>query len=261
MRLARVTKGLAAGMLGAALAVSLMAGGEVSTHATGVASAEAAVPPGIGINGHYVNRVLLNGKFLSLQDYGVLEARANATGSVLNLMVDTSAIGRGYMVAFTSESESAAYLNAIPHARSRSTKKIEREPLLQAGRVMAGGMSSLKLGDDRVGLMTCATSSQPTHQAYLFADTACGGSIFVAIWDETEANLGTYGWSNRISSMIIGDCIPNLRAYDNTGASGGASRNFGNSSGHTTYSSIQFGGAQNWSDRISSYTTDVQAPC
>jgi hypothetical protein len=63
--------------------------------------------------------------------------------------------------------------------------------------------------------------------------------------------------ARRASSIALGDCIANLTVWENNNRSG-ASRTF---HGASVYTSINYGGSQNWDNRISSYQTDTTGPC
>lgn len=231
----------------AGVALSLLAAGAISALPAS-ASPSPTADPAFTINGTSVDEVSLDGTVLSLDAYQSIAASADLVGGSLTLVVDPSAVERGYLMAFSDDEEASDYMTAHGMGTLPSS---DREPALEAATAAAKQASLL-----RSQLRTVAAASVcslPNHMGYFYDNAACGGAAFGIGWNEAVPNLSTYGWNDRANSAALGDCIANLTIWINS--------NYGGSKtslhGGDVYTALPIG----YVNEVSSYKTDVTGPC
>lgn len=195
-----------------------------------------------------VDAVMFQGEIISLGDYAGLEAEGAGEDSTLHLVVDPSAIERGYFVAFATEADASAYMEShgmgpFPGTQRDSAVESATESRLAA----AEAMESLSLPSVALGC------SEPNHLGRLYELVQCGGSYFNVLWNEAIPDLRVYGWNDRARSAALGDCIGALTGWIDINYQGD-SRSYG---GLSLYPTLLPG----FAGEISSLKTTAAGPC
>jgi hypothetical protein len=215
--------------------------------------ATAATEPGagVGINGVIVTKVLLDGKLISFGDYAKVQAAADAAGAGIAMVIDESAISRGYVVAYRNRADASAYMQSHGMGAMPSS---DRDPVVEAATSARhqAEAAAAKASAGTATTMPLSTCGPPNHLGKLYENVACGGAYFSVLWNEADSYLGTYGWNDRASSAAIGDCIGNMTVWINANYSGSSTSYHGGD----VYTSLY-----TFNDAISSLKTNVTAPC
>ena len=217
-----------------------------SHHASPASTAVA----GYEIQGVTVDKVLFRGKVVPVSAYRHVVAAAPNHGTGLGVVIDKSAIARGYVVAFESDAATNAYMSQHHLGKLPSTA-LESHVSALTGPHKG---SETTLGSDRVSMVTC---SLPYKHAEMYETSYCGGSYLAVSWNDAIPAMSTYGWDNRVSSIGIGTCISNMTTW-NSNSYTGARASFG---GGTVYSVLAPQGGSNINDSISSVKTDYSGAC
>lgn len=199
-----------------------------------------------------VDKVLFRGAVISADSYGRVVAAAPNHGSGLGVVIDKSALTRGYVVAFDSVGATNAYLSQHHLGTLPTTATVGTSPVAALTRLHKA--QEYSLGSDKVSLVTC---SLPNHYAQMFKNSSCGGSYLAVSWNDAVPKMSTYGYDNQVSSIAIGNCISNMTTWNSDGYTG-ASASFG---GSDVYSVLGPQGGANINDSISSVKTDSSGVC
>ena len=209
---------------------------------SGLAATSVATPTAggsISVSGHAVSRVMLDGHLLSLRAYA-----AAANRQTLHVVLDRSAVARGYFVAFRSVAATNAYLRAhrlgsVPGSVRNSTAQVVRQ---SASATTLNGKAA-----------TLATCSLPSYYAFFYKDSSCNGSYLSMVNSDQIPHFSTYGFNDVVSSLAVGCKISNVTVWKDASYSG-STTSFG---GFDVYTGMPSG----WNDVISSAKTDSSFAC
>jgi hypothetical protein len=204
----------------------------------------------IAVNGHRVYDVRFQGQVIPLGTYmSKAEPTAERSGRYVNLVVDRSAVGRGYFVAFTDKHAAARYMRA--HGMGTISDKATNRALGDRLRRQAKSTRPVTLDGTGISLAACSTS---IHFAFFYDGLSCGGSDLSMVSNDAIPSFSTYGFDNKTSSLDVGDCIANVSVW--------TSDNYDNSSNHTTFGGDDFYNEMplHFDNSISSAKTD-SSPC
>jgi len=215
-----------------------------SVHSSTTSAAESS---GVQINGHTISKVSLDGRIESLQRfYAVDQAAGQATGKTTHLIMDQSAIARGYFVAFTNPDAAQVYMTAHGLGKDLSGTA-EVGGLAPEKRLQTIGASSL--GGQPISLVTCSL----TNYVYMWKDASCGGQQLDMVANDAISNFADYGFNDVMSSAEVGYCISNLSLWINSNYMGSETT----LGGGDYYSSMPSG----FNDDVSSSKTDSSGAC
>lgn len=205
--------------------------------------AASAAPGGIGIHGVQVYKVKYHDKVVSFDAYeSKLAPAAVAKGQRPNLIVDRTAVSRGYMVAFDSPAESARY------ERQAGFKPTIKAPSTAHDPTRDIAASSNTLGNTKVALASCPLPGGRVN--YLYTGYSCGGRALGVANSETVNQLSVWGFDNTTSSIALGGCVSMLYVY-NSDYEKGNSTSFHGGDVYTM--------ASGFNDSISSYISQPAA--
>jgi hypothetical protein len=241
-------------LLSQTLPIALVGAGLCGLAATTTAPVVAAKPRtegSISVGGHAVSKVSYAGRIVSLTHYKTrVEPAAERAHRSLTLVVDRSAVARGYLVAFRTDRAAQAYLAA--HGLGRlSTKPVNvraGDRLRAAQRAAAAKQQTL---NGRA--VTLATCSLPSYYAYFWTNSACGGTYISMVNSDAIPHFSTYGYNDTTSSLSVGCKISNVDVWKDASYSG-THTIFG---GNDVYTLMPSG----WNDVISSAITDSSGAC
>ncbi len=224
-------------LLGAAVAAMALApaGGEVASVAGG----------GIGIHGVEVTKVKYHDKVVSFDTFqSKLAPAAEAKGKRPNLIVDRTAVTRGYMVAFDSPAESARYERQAGFKPAINAPSTAHDPTADIA------ASRATLNNVKVTLASCPLPGSRVN--YLYTGFSCGGRALGVGNNERVDSLSVWGFDNTTSSIALGVCVSMLYVH-NSDNQLGLSTSFHGGDVYTM-------SGTSFNDSISSYTS-VQAVC
>lgn len=227
-------------LVSTSLAAAVIGGVAVS----GAVTTTPAAGGEITVGGRPVSKVLYAGHLLSLRAYHEQVDAAAKHGQALHLVVDRSAVARGYFVAFRSTTAANAYMRAhrlgtIPGAGQTRTA---------GGQVVPATKTTLNGRP-----VTLATCSLPQYYAFFYQNCSCGGSYLSMINSDQIPNFSTYGFNDMTSSLAVGCKISNVTVWKDANYSG-STTSFG---GFDVYTVMPAG----WNDVISSAKTDSSFAC
>lgn len=205
----------------------------------------AANPTSISVDGHAVSEISLDGQLMPVsQYYDSALPGAEAAGKYLHLVLDRSAVARGYFVAYSDLNAAQAYLTAhdLGAINTSTTARVAK-----ADRVSTVGLSSLN--GRSISLAACDF----VPEVWLFVDVSCGGSELGMVPNDYISNMADYGFNDKISSAEVGYCISNLTIWTNANK-GGSTTSLG---GGDVYTSMPIG----FNDDVSSASTDSSGAC
>lgn len=204
----------------------------------------------ISISGSKVDKVQVDGKVITFAEYAAARVPQSETaGKPLHLIVDHSAIARGYLVAFTDESQAQRYMTAHGMGSSASGEKTRQHNPALDEHPQTKHLNGLPVDN-----VTC---SLPNHYAKLYDVTACTGSSFIVLWGENDPDLSVYGFNDKTSSIAIGNCISNLDVWKDKNYTG-AHTSYG---GGDVYTIMGIVGSQNFNNIVSSVKADNNHMC
>jgi hypothetical protein len=177
------------------------------THAS-AATTKSALKPSLAVNGHDVSRVLLNGHLVSYSTYRTsIEPAANAKHQPLTLVVDSSAVARGYFVAFSSTAAANKYMAAHNMMPGTSALSAAAGNAQRAKDAVAA--NSQTLNGQSVQLAACSVGSF----AVMYDGTNCTGQSLSMLAKDIINNFGVYNFNDKASSLSLGTCIVQMRMF------------------------------------------------
>jgi hypothetical protein len=230
VRRAILSSSLAAALIGA----SMVAGGSLTTSTAGGS---------ISVGGHAVSRVLLDGHLVSLSAYQAAVTAEESRGRALHLVVDRSAVARGYFVAFRSTAAANAYLKAHRLGVIPGSVRNSRAQVVRASQATT-------INGRAIDLATCTL---PSYYAFFYVNSSCGGSYLSMVNSDQIPHFSTYGFNDVVSSLAVGCKISNVTVWKDASYSG-STTSFG---GFDVYTGMPSG----WNDVISSAKTDSSFAC
>jgi len=222
-----------------------------SSHASAPAQSKpVASAAHIAVNGQSVYMVRFDGRMISLGTYiSRVEPAAARTKHYVHLIVDRSAVKRGYFVAFSNETAATRYLHAhgMSAAASTGANSAAGDRLR---RVATPAAQPMTLNGRPVVLAACSTS---IHFAFFYDGTSCTGSSLSMVSNDQIPHFGTYGFTDKTSSLDVGDCISNVDVWVDGNYLGN----------HTTFGGDDFYNAMpiGFNNTISSAKTDSSGVC
>lgn len=224
----------------AALGAALIAALAVTLPGAPVASQPSSAVS-IAVSGHHISTVHLSGRSMTLSTFLNRYWYGSHTAS---LMVDHSAIKRGYFMAFTSTRQEQRYLRSH-HMGSLQASDTNAD--------RGNAIRTRELREVKGGNMQFVTCTLPSYYAFFYKNVSCGGSYISMVNNDYIANFGTYGMNDAVSSIAVGCKIADVTTYKDANK-GGSHINFG---GDDVYTSMPLG----WNDVISSATTNSSGAC
>ncbi len=217
--------------------------GSAAAASDGREEIEEAQTRAVNLSETHIDKVQYKSTVMSIDQY---EAVAQADEAAQNMVIDQSAVGRGYFVAFDNEDELRTYLedHGLPYLSPESDPRAPYGDLEKATGESKSLAEALPLS-----VNACVI---PNHMGWLYDDTSCAGAQLGVIASEAVPDLGIYGWNNKASSAAFGDCIGSLRGWEFTNYTGD-SWSYGGYGIHSTLS----GG----SNQIDSYKTAASGLC
>jgi hypothetical protein len=209
--------------------------------------ARVSAATGVQLNGHTIGEVSFDGTLESLQHYyGVDEAASAASGKAAHLIMDQSAVARGYFMAFTDPAAAQTYMTA--HGLGTDlTGTVKAAGLTSSRRVQTIGASSL--GGQPISLVTCTL----TTYVSMWKNASCGGQLLDMVANDAISNFNDYGFNDAMSSAEVGYCVSNLSLWVNSNYAGSET-----TLGGGDYYSVMPTG---FNDNISSAKTDSSGAC
>lgn len=194
------------------------------------------------IDGDLVTKVMLDGKLMSFERYQTEIVPAEPASTKLDLVVDPSAVGRGYLVAFRTPAESERYLESVGAVIPAPV--VRENPRGAELRAQAVARMQHTLNGERIDLVGCS-SPYSINAAYLYDGIGCTGS-YLSMWSQDQIpSMGTYGFNDKISSVNLGNCIYMLKMFRDSNYLGGS----------VTYYGPASVGASTLGNEVSSATT------
>jgi len=204
----------------------------------------------IAINGQPVYKVRFGHQMMSLATYiSRVEPAAERTGHYVHLVVDRSAVKRGYFVAFSNEAVAARYLHA--HGMSTGSQTATSSAVAdQRRRVSTSSAHPMTVNGEAVNLAACATG---IDYAFFYDGSSCTGSYLSMVSNDQIPHFGTYGFTDKTSSLDVGRCISNVDVWVDGSYTGN----------HTTFGGDDFYNAMpsGFNNSISSAKTDSSGAC
>lgn len=194
-------------------------------------TATKAQAPSMAVNGHVVDRVLLDDQLVSYARYkSIIEPRANESGQNLSLVLDPSAVDRGYFVAFSQKIDADRYMSR--HAMVTSLGHLGSRLSMKERLAHASASSGTTIDGRPIQLAACGSSS---NFAIMYDGIGCTGQTLSMVARDIINDFSVYGFDNKASALWLGVCIVQMKLFTNDNLTG-TSSTFGG--GGQSYSAI-----------------------
>ena len=162
------------------------------------------------IDGNLVTKVMLDGRLMSFERYQTEIVPAEPASTKLDLVVDPSAVGRGYLVAFRTPADSERYLESVGAVIPPPV--VRENPRGAVLRAQAAARTQQTLNGDKIDLVGCS-SPYSINAAYLYDGIGCTNT-YLSMWSQDMIpSMGTYGFNDKTSSVNLGNCIYMLKMF------------------------------------------------